>query len=234
MTANETLTQTLRKAITAGDLAVDGRLPPERELAEQFGVSRAKIRQALDTLEQAGTVYRRQGRGTFVTPPTLSSTGSLGRLAVEVTPQDIMEVRLEIEPALAAHAASRARVDDLARLEQFMLATLDLQERAAYEAADDIFHYQIALTAKNPLFLTFFDSIRTLRKLTTWDASRQNSHTPEMMARFGDQHRTLFEAIASGNAPEAARLMEAHLLDVTHAVQHSKTRSDSSRYAGFD
>ena len=204
--------------ISGDTLPKDGRLPPERDLAAQLGVSRARLRQVLDLLEREGAVYRRQGSGTFATPPTQDGSGPLGRLARAVTPHDIMEVRLEVEPALAAHAASRARPDDLARLEQFMRATLTATEPHSYETADDVFHYHIALAAKNPLFLEIFDSIRTVRKLMTWGARREQSHTPEAMARFAIQHRTLFEAIAAHDTTEAARLMQMHLLDVNQAV----------------
>ncbi len=212
------ITEGLTTLIASGELPADGRLPPERHLADRFGISRARLRQALDDLEEAGVVYRRQGRGTFAAPPTHDRSGPLGRIAREVTPQDIMEVRLEIEPALAALAALRARSDDLSRLEQAMRATLNLEWQGSYEAADDIYHYQIALTARNPLFLEIFDSIRTVRKLATWDASRRLSHTPEAMTRFGAQHRVLFEAIAARDGAEAARHMEVHLLDVNRAV----------------
>ncbi|SDY77411.1 FadR/GntR family transcriptional regulator [Citreimonas salinaria] len=214
----EDLTRRLGALMTSGEVPADGRLPPERQLAERFGVSRARLRQALERLEDEGTIYRRQGRGTFAAPPVANGSSVLNRIAREVTPQDIMEVRLEIEPALAAHAAARARSDDLARLRQLMLATIDQDERIAYETADDIFHYNIAVLARNPLFLEVYDAIRTVRKLAAWGEIRRESHTPETMARFGEQHRALFAAISDRDGPKAARLMEEHLVDVNRAV----------------
>ena len=225
MSGIEGLSDRLARMIAGGGLPDDGRLPPERDLAQRFGVTRNRLRQALDLLEARGAIYRRQGRGTFATPPTHGGRGPLGRLAREVTPQDLMEVRLEIEPALAAHAATRASKDEIARLERFMLKTLGIDDPATYEAADEVFHYHIALSARNPLFLELFDSIRTVRKLTTWNASRRDSHTPDVMARFGAQHRTLFEAIAARDAPEAAHRMELHLFDVNRALVHDGARS---------
>ncbi|CUH40221.1 Putative L-lactate dehydrogenase operon regulatory protein [Jannaschia seosinensis] len=212
------LVERLSELLASGEVPVDGRLPAERDLAERFSVSRAKLRLALDRLEKEGTIYRRQGRGTFAAPPVSHGSTALCRLAREATPQDVMEVRLEIEPALAAHAATRARNGDLARLEQLMLATIDLAERATYETADDIFHYNIAVLARNPLFLEIYDSIRTVRKLAAWGNIRRESHTPEVMAKFGEQHRALFAAISSRDGPKAARLMEEHLRDVNHMV----------------
>ncbi|WP_292287476.1 FadR/GntR family transcriptional regulator [Marivita sp.] len=218
MTDEEDLFRQLSHLMQSGEVAIDGRLPPERELAERFGVSRSKLRVTLERLEEEGTVYRRQGRGTFAAPPVSQGHSALTRIAREVTPQDIMEVRLEIEPALAAHAAARARRGDLARLEQMMLATIDTGERAAYEIADDTFHYNIAVIARNPLFLEVYDSIRTVRKLATWASLRRESHTPDVMTRFGEQHRALFNAISCRDSQQAVRLMQEHLLDVNRLV----------------
>ena len=225
MTGGEDLEHRLAALIASGEVPADGRLPPERHLAERFGVSRAKLRQALARLEDEGAIYRRQGRGTFAAPPVSHGSSVLNRIAREVTPQHIMEVRLEIEPALAAHAAARAGSDELARLEQLMLTTIDQAERAAYETADDIFHYNIAVLARNPLFLEVYDSIRTVRKLATWGNIRRESHTPEVMARFGEQHRALFDAISSRDGAKAARLMEEHLLDVNRTVLRGAKRA---------
>lgn len=218
MNVEEELFRKLSHLIASGEITMDGRLPPERKLAERFGVSRSRLRLTLERLEEEGAVYRRQGRGTFAAPPVSQGHSALNRIAREVTPQDIMEVRLEIEPALAAHAAARARSGDLAKLEQLMLATIDTGERAAYEIADDTFHYNIAVIARNPLFLEVYDSIRTVRKLATWANIRRESHTPDVMIRFGEQHRALFAAISSRDSQQAARLMQVHLLDVNRMV----------------
>ncbi|CTQ31991.1 FadR/GntR family transcriptional regulator [Jannaschia rubra] len=208
----------LARAITAGDILTDGRLPSERELSTRFDVSRARLRIALDALEAGGLIYRRQGKGTFAAPPTVTSGGRLDRLAREVTPQDIMEVRLEIEPALAALAASRATDEELDRLRQLTDATRDLKDRAAYERADEAFHYRIAVASRNPLFLQVYDSIRTVRKLASWGMVREESHSPEVMTRFGDQHARLFDTIAARDMAGAAGEMERHLMDVHRVV----------------
>ncbi|TQE98178.1 MAG: FadR family transcriptional regulator [Spiribacter salinus] len=222
MTDEEDLFRKLSHLIESSEVAIDGRLPPERKLAERFGVSRSKLRLTLERLEDEGSVYRRQGRGTFAAPPVSQGYSALSRIARAVTPQDLMEVRFEIEPALAAHAAARARSGDVARLEQLMLATIDTDERAAYEIADDTFHYNIAVIARNPLFLEVYDSIRTVRKLATWASIRRESHTPDVMTRFGEQHRALFAAISSQDSQQASRLMHVHLLDVNRMVLRAK------------
>lgn len=212
------IAERLREEIAEGRLSSDGRLRPERDLARHLGVSRARLRHALDRLEADGLIYRRQGRGTFAAPPSAPAGAGLDRLARNVTPEHIMEVRLEIEPPLAALAAGRASSEQLARLRQLMEATENLSQRPAYEAADDALHYHIAVAARNPLFLQVFESIRTVRKLATWGETRAESHTPKVMARFGDQHRRLVDAIAMRDMSGAAEAMHLHLRDVQHAV----------------
>src|SRR5262245_43473454 len=98
------------------------RLPPERVLAEQFGISRRRVRDALDLLEKEGQVHRRQGAGTFVAEDT-AADGLLSR-AIEMTnPVEVLEVRLSIEPTLARLAAVRASKYDIEKLAQLADAT---------------------------------------------------------------------------------------------------------------
>lgn len=94
----------------------DGRLPAERLLTQMLGVGRGRLRGALAQLEAEGHVFRRQGQGTFVVPSPAPSRRALQRLATTISPADVMEVRRQIEPALAALAARRACDADIAGL----------------------------------------------------------------------------------------------------------------------
>src|SRR4051812_34969835 len=91
----------------------EGRLPPERVLAVELGVSRRKIRQALDHLEKEGQILRRQGAGTFVAKAEIEP-GDFFRRAIHLTnPVEVLEVRLAVEPTLARYAAIRASKSDI-------------------------------------------------------------------------------------------------------------------------
>lgn len=214
----EDLARKLREAIAQGDMLTDGRLPSERALAERFAVSRSRLRRALDLLQGDSTIFRRHGQGTFAAPPPATNAEGLRSLARQVTPRDVMEVRLEVEPALAALAAERADAQDIERLNQLMQATLNLDEMPAYEAADDRFHYRIAETARNPLFLTVYESIRSLRKEASWTHRRRESYSDETRAVLGQQHQTLAAAIARKDSTAAAEAMELHLVTVSKAL----------------
>src|SRR5713226_5184178 len=101
-----------------GDLRAGDQLPPERQLAEQFQVSRASVREALRTLELLGIVETRAGGGTFVrrTSPDDLARPLSNLIARGHTLADVIEVRGLIEPAIAASAAKRVTQEQLAEL----------------------------------------------------------------------------------------------------------------------
>ena len=218
------LAEALRAAIRAGEMLDQGRLPPERALADRFGVSRARLRLALGRLQDDGTIFRRHGQGTFAAPPPATNADGLRSLARQVTPRDVMEVRLEVEPALAALAADRAQPRDVTLLNQLMRATLDQSNMDAYEAADDMFHYKIAQIAHNPLFLTVYESIRSVRQEAVWTSQRRDSFSSQTLHLLGEQHKTWADAITRRDSRAAAAAMEEHLLTVSKSLLRNRVR----------
>ena len=216
------LAKQLLSAINDGDLIKDGRLPSERAMAERFSVTRARLRRALDLLQDDGAIFRRHGQGTFAAPPPATNVDSLRNLARQVTPRDVMEVRLEVEPALAALAAERADARDIKRLNQLVQATLNVDKMHDYEAADDLFHYKIAQMAGNAVFLTLFEEIRSLRQAADWTRLRQDVLGVDEISRISDAHTTICDAICAGQS-EAARLaMRAHLEQVWQTLERAE------------
>lgn len=213
----------LREAIASGEFMKNGRLLPERELAALLGVTRARLRRALDLMEREGRVFRRRGQGTFAAPPPAPDLGRLRHLASKVMPNDVMEVRLEIEPALAALAARRATGEEIRLLQQLMKSSLRVSDMAAYETADDIFHFKIAEMAHNPLFLTVYEAIRDVRKQAAWTRRRRRTYSDKTIARLGTQHEELFTCIADHDPQGAAEVMEAHLLTVSRAMLRERS-----------
>ena len=218
MTAPERSAEDLRAAILSGDLAEADRLLPERVLAQRLSVSRSRLRGILDDLAREGLIFRRHGQGTFLKPPPAQAMGRLGVLARRVSPRHLMEVRLELEPAVAAHAAERGGAEDKALLLRLMEDTLRAPDLAGYERADDIFHYKIAEMACNPVFLTLFEEIRSLRQATDWTHARQSALGPDEIAENSIQHGTIANAICA-SAPAADRqAMRRHLEQVAASL----------------
>src|SRR4051812_32369924 len=132
--ASSSIADQIRQAIVTGRLEQGQRLPPERELAEQFGVSRVTVRDALRALEAMGLIEVRVGArgGAFVTVPTGSVVGqtmSDMMMMQAITPEDIVEARLVVELGTVTLACARATDDDLAQLR-------DLDRRARESLAD--------------------------------------------------------------------------------------------------
>src|SRR3954451_7151498 len=131
--ASSSIADQIRQAIVTGRLDQGQRLPPERELAEQFGVSRVTVRDALRALEAMGLIEVRVGArgGAFVTVPTGSIVGqtmSDMMMMSAITPEDIVEARLVVELGTVTLACARATDEDLAQMRE-------LAEDAAREIA---------------------------------------------------------------------------------------------------
>src|SRR3954463_14690424 len=119
--ASSSIADQIRSAIVTGQLGEGDRLPPERELAEQFGVSRVTVRDALRALEAMGLIDVRVGArgGAFVTVPSgdgVGQTMSDMMMMQAITPEDIVEARLMVELGTITIACSRATDEDIALL----------------------------------------------------------------------------------------------------------------------
>lgn len=202
----------LAELIRQGELRPADRLPPERELAEQLRVSRAVVREALRVMEQRGLVVSRPGTGTFI------AGGSAERLAQALTHlalEDVFELRMLLEPSIAALAAERATAEDIVRLE----AALDDQERLVHleqsaAGADAAFHAGLAEATHNRALLRLGAVL--VEELA---ASRDESLQPPQRARLSLlSHRRVLAAVKAGAPAEARRAMEEHIRGVDLAL----------------
>jgi DNA-binding FadR family transcriptional regulator len=194
------------------------RLPPERMLADKFGVSRRKIREALQRLESEGQIHRRQGAGTFRATTEAPIDALLGR-AIELTnPVEVLEVRLTIEPMLARLAAVRASKNDIEKLTELAVATNKAATPEAWERADAAFHRYIAVTARNALFLGVFDAMLAAIEGVSWHGVRETAHCSKNKATYADFHRDIAAAVARRDFMQAESLMMAHLRHVQESV----------------
>ncbi|QDY70987.1 FadR/GntR family transcriptional regulator [Qingshengfaniella alkalisoli] len=216
------LIERLKAGIANESLLEAGRILPERRLAEELGIGRTRLRRILDQLERDSVIFRHHGQGTFPAPPPALHKDRIRTLAKDVTPHNVMEVRLEIEPALSALAAQRATGEELRQLGRLLDRTIDARDPKEYDTADEVFHFKIAELAHNPLFLTIYQSIRALRRSADWTEKRQESHSVDMIARLGVQHQNLFQKIEQRQSAEAARHMEEHLLTVSNVMLRTR------------
>jgi GntR family transcriptional regulator, transcriptional repressor for pyruvate dehydrogenase complex len=230
----EQIVQQVEESIHKGALKPGNQLPPERELAHQFGVSRTAVREAVKALREKGLVEAYPGRGTFVTDGTSHAIRqSLDRMIRIGQPEGstyLAEVREILEPEIAALAATRADAEDLTSMRE----AVDIMDKAkrdsdAFIEADLDFHLALAEAAANPLILSLIDSIVGLlreQRLRVF----QVEGGPE---RGQYHHKRIMEAIEQHDALGAREAMKAHLRQVREDCRElpSGQESDLSKAA---
>jgi GntR family transcriptional repressor for pyruvate dehydrogenase complex len=207
----EEIVRQVKAMISEGKLKGGDRLPPERDLAEKFVVSRTSVREALRALESLGLVEIRAGEGTFVRQVSIESL--VEPLALLMVSQreaigELFEARRMLEPSLAALAATRATPDEIQEMERIL-------EDQAKEIAngrtglvqDAQFHAAIGAAAHNRAITRIAHAIMDL--LTQ---SREESlNTPGRPTRSHEDHRRVLAAIARRDADGARHAMVEHI-----------------------
>ena len=208
----------LRILLEEGSYDREQQLPSERVLAAEIGVGRRDLRRALEVLEAEGRIWRHQGKGTFLGPRPVHSHADLAELSKRTHPLEVMDVRLEVEPALARLAALRASNGDikrLARLAEKSAASSDADSRALRGSA---LHRAIAEAAGNSLLLAIFDMIDRMRQDATWRNLREQARLGGRQQLYVDQHRRVIAAISQREAHAAQQAMRTHLESVRDSL----------------
>jgi len=204
----------LRRRLEAGDYD-NLRLPPERELAALLGVGRRAVREALDALEKEGSVWRRQGQGTFAAgSQTLLGEQEIARLAHRVNPLEAIEARLAIEPLLARRAALRASQADIEAITRLADSARTAKDARTYETFDIAFHRKIVNCAGNALFLSMFEMIISVRQKADWKHVREYYFEHDGAERSYVEHRTVIDSIVQRQPAAAEVAMRDHLSKV--------------------
>jgi DNA-binding FadR family transcriptional regulator len=201
----------LRALLDDSSFEAGQRLPPERELAARIGIGRRALRRALEVLEAEGRIWRHQGKGTFLGSRPAHAATDLEELAKRTHPLEVMDARLEIEPALARLAAMRATNGDIERLLRLAERTASSSDADGRELWDSALHRTIAEAAGNSLLLAVFDMIDRIRQDTTWRLLRERARSGERQQIYVEQHRRVIAAIAQREAHAAEQTMREHL-----------------------
>ena len=186
----------LRSLLEEKSLGTDQRLPPERVLAAEIGIGRRALRRALEVLEAEGRIWRHQGKGTFLGPRPAEPQTNLVELSKRTNPLEVMDVRLEIEPALARLAALRASNGDIARLLRLAEKTASTTDADGRELWDSALHRAVAEAAGNTLLLAIFDMVDRIRQDSTWRILRERARSGDRQQIYVDQHCRVIAAIA--------------------------------------
>lgn len=224
----EALTR-LRAMIEVRAVQADGRLPPERVLAEQMRISRRAVRHALDILEAEGRITRQQGRGTLICDARDSAVDLGSQLAKLTNPVDTLEARMAIEPTLARLAALRGTQADFDKLFESAEASRLAKDPISYEKADAAFHRRVAAAARNPVLLTIFEALLHVASDRSWRHGRETAHCINNQARYAAAHRKIAAAICERNPKAAEEAMRAHLGIVQQRlIEHAFPRPETA------
>ena len=207
----DAITMRLRHAIETGVYSDGDRLPPERRLATAFGAARSTIRKALERLEDAGLVVRRIGSGTYVnySGPLSEPDDNITDL---ISPLQLIDARLAIEPYMTRLAAVHATSRDLAAIE-ITLARLEesRDDKVSFSRWDSEFHQQLARCSRNPLLLRLYLQINEVRTHAQWAATRESILTPVQIDAYNEQHRAIYSALRQRDPQRASNVIREHL-----------------------
>jgi GntR family transcriptional repressor for pyruvate dehydrogenase complex len=204
--ADQITTWIADNGLKAGD-----RLPPERELANRLGVSRATLSQALVALEVIGVVTVRHGDGTTVTGAASTRTVEAIRAHADRLPE-IIDTRDALETKIASLAATRRTEEDLRRIDDALAGmAADIEAGGRGVEGDERFHGAVTSAAHSPLLARLMHEISDLIRETRIESLSQPGRPLASLAG----HRAIADAVRREDAEEAAAAMHDHVAMVS-------------------
>jgi len=235
----EAVSHQIEALILEGVLRVGDRLPGERELATETGVSRPIVREAIKALEEAGILASRHGEGTFVGDVIGTVFApQVGRLLASHTKAtiDYLEYRREIEAVAARFAAERATPADrqlLAALMERMAQAFAEDDPEAEATIDVEFHSLIGEIAHN---LVLLHTLRACYRLLSAGVFQNRARlyiSPGSRERLYEQHRAIAAAVVSGDGDAAAMEARGHIDYVIAAMRELEARAERERVSNL-
>lgn len=231
----EQIVEQIQNRIAEGKLRPGDKLPPERELGEQFGVSRTAVREAVKALREKGLVEILPGKGTFVADIADSTTSIVRNslsLMVKTGPGNglfnLIQVRAILEPEIASLAAQMATEEDIQALQHaFEVMDQALDDAEVFVEADLEFHLTLARATQNQLIPVLIDPIMDLLR---------EQRMRIFMVRGGPErgqyhHRLIMEEIRKHDPDATRRAMAEHLQQVTEDSAIALQAMDSKKPA---
>jgi DNA-binding FadR family transcriptional regulator len=225
--------------IANGVWAPGSKVPSERELETQLGVPRARLRKYLVKLVDEGKIVRQVGRGSFIadarfnitrTAAPLGLTTEAGRdprgmpflpghiaaladLVENTSPNDIMEIRMMVEPIAAKLAARRATAAELAQIRECSDISSKALGAKSFDHWENRLHFEIIKTAKNDFLIALYAGIIQANTYSIWKKINRN-RVPKHYKIHRQYHRELVAALVSRDAERCRRISIEHLRGV--------------------
>lgn len=205
----------IQELMGSGTLKPGSRLPPEREMAQQLGVSRPTLREAMGVLEHLGLVRSVQGDGTYVMNAAERSLRDPLQeliLASEKRLVELAEFRSEVESWAVSLAAERIEPQELELLQEILEEMrLGLEQGKPIHHLDADFHLALARATHNGIYYHVANTIFYLFAEVTRISHERIFQSPRDQLRLLDEHKAIYEAVAEGDGDKARKLMRKHL-----------------------
>jgi GntR family transcriptional regulator, transcriptional repressor for pyruvate dehydrogenase complex len=217
--ARRTVTQRaieqIKQMLAAGELRPGQRLPTERDLAAQLGLSRSSMREAIRALTVLGVLQARHGSGIYVTElgagDLLETFGLMAEVVRGERLLELLQVRRLLEPTATAMAAARITDQELAEVERHLLAMEATDDPDELLTADMAFHRSVVAAAGNPTLAAIVEGLSSRTFRARLGRGRQE---PGVFAQVRRDHARIHRALAARD-PEAARAAASvHILEV--------------------
>ncbi len=192
------------------------RLPTERALSAEFGVSRSTVRRVLLDFKRQRLITQTVGSGTYVSPDAPVALAELQPALVtrSVSPAELMSARLVLEPAVVEMVIGNATEADFARMDECNRRAEAARTLEQFETWDAALHESIAAAAHNHFMVAVFRLMNEVREQGEWGVMKRRSATPERRLEYQAEHRALVAALRQRDAVSARRLCLAHLVHV--------------------
>jgi GntR family transcriptional repressor for pyruvate dehydrogenase complex len=209
----------LRELVQSGELHPGERLPPERELARELGVSRSTLREAIRALVVMNILVSRHGDGTFVSSLDPELLAEPFQFMVSISDEALLhlfDVRKVVETACARIAAERISDDELADLERILDAgEAALGDREELLDSDVEVHAAVVRATRNPLLIQIMSGVGALALA----GRKRTVMLPGMAEKSIAEHRDIVTALAERDGDAAGAAMTAHLVRIERAFR---------------
>lgn len=198
------------KMIKEGELSIGDKIPPERNLAEQFGVGRSTIREAIKSMTSMGLLEARLGEGTFVRKVDSDDIKQQLQWGLYLDPvpfNELIELRKVLELETVKRAALNRTAEEIIELESW-INEMKQEGKVHHNKKNDLmFHMTIAKASNNKMIYNLLDLIRM--SLEEWFENVLKN--PEHVKNSIAEHQLILEAIIQQDVAQAVKVMEAHL-----------------------
>lgn len=222
---SEQIAEQLESMITAGHFKPGDRLPAERTLAEQVGVSRPSLREAIQTLTSKGLLYARQGGGTYVKNDLALNFDNPMLTLFRENPEyrfDVLEIRHALEANAAFYAAERATAEDKQRIQacfEQMIHVHGSPDPMDEARADAAFHLAIVEASHNLVLLHVMRGLFDLLQNSISHNLDKLYTIPRVFEPLTEQHRALMQAVVEGRPEDARQAAQSHLSFVEESIR---------------